>query len=194
MRTRFKLVQLAAATALLAVSSGQATRAQQAQLSRNAEHVALASTSSTAEQESSQPPAKAGHEGLKVHGHWKIVVRNPDGSLAKEIEFENALVTPGGGDIALASLLAGYLSAGAWEILVVPQSGSTGLCGGGSGTACIIAGANTLAASIDDCPSPGCAATLQGPTVTNGYGSGSSKPAQMQLQGSFVSPNWCPAH
>ncbi len=47
------------------------------------------------------PPAKAGaakpargsHEGIKVYGYWKIDVRNPDGSLARHVEFENALTS-----------------------------------------------------------------------------------------------------
>jgi hypothetical protein len=33
-------------------------------------------------------------DGIKVHGHWTIEVRNPDGTLAKHSEFENSLATP----------------------------------------------------------------------------------------------------
>jgi hypothetical protein len=29
-------------------------------------------------------------EGIKVHGHWVIEVRNPDGKVATRREFENA--------------------------------------------------------------------------------------------------------
>jgi hypothetical protein len=34
---------------------------------------------------------KAVVQGIKVNGYWKIDVRNPDGSLVKHVEFENAL-------------------------------------------------------------------------------------------------------
>jgi len=34
---------------------------------------------------------KGVNQGILVSGYWKIDVRNPDGSLAKHIEFENAL-------------------------------------------------------------------------------------------------------
>jgi hypothetical protein len=32
---------------------------------------------------------------IKVHGDWEITVTNPDGSIAQERSFQNALVTPG---------------------------------------------------------------------------------------------------
>jgi hypothetical protein len=35
------------------------------------------------------------HVGLKVHGHWIMEVRNPDGTSAQHIEFENALANLG---------------------------------------------------------------------------------------------------
>jgi len=46
---------------------------------------------------------KATVEGVKVHGHWTIDVKNPDGSHASHHEFENALVS--GGGAALSSIL-----------------------------------------------------------------------------------------
>jgi len=33
-------------------------------------------------------------EGIKVHGHWKIEILDPDGTLVSATEFENALVDP----------------------------------------------------------------------------------------------------
>jgi hypothetical protein len=33
-------------------------------------------------------------EGIKVHGHWVLEIRNPDGSLASRKEFENSLTRP----------------------------------------------------------------------------------------------------
>lgn len=31
------------------------------------------------------------HQGIKVHGHWTIVVRNADGTIAAQRDFENSL-------------------------------------------------------------------------------------------------------
>jgi hypothetical protein len=63
-------------------------------------------------------------EGITVHGHWVIDVRNPDGTLASHSDFENAL-TPNG-----AAVLAMFLSREAtaiveWVIELVPN-GSIG--------------------------------------------------------------------
>lgn len=35
------------------------------------------------------------NEGIKVHGHWTIEVRDPDGRLAAHREFENSLAPSG---------------------------------------------------------------------------------------------------
>ena len=43
-------------------------------------------------------------EGLQVHGHWRVVVRNPDGSIASRHEFNNALVDEA---VPLRALLGG---------------------------------------------------------------------------------------
>jgi hypothetical protein len=45
------------------------------------------------------------HEGIKVHGHWMIEVRNPAGRLLSHAEFENSLVSSGAGQ-----LLPGFLA------------------------------------------------------------------------------------
>jgi hypothetical protein len=59
------------------------------------------------------------HEGIKVHGHWTIEVRNPDGTVVTHREFENALV-PG---TVLASILSRQSSVGPWLITL-----SGGVC------------------------------------------------------------------
>jgi hypothetical protein len=41
-------------------------------------------------------------EGIKVHGHWTIEVRDPDGRLVERRQFENALVPTGAGVLARA--------------------------------------------------------------------------------------------
>jgi len=62
-------------------------------------------------------------EGITVHGHWEIEVRNPDGSLAERREFENALVQTGGQ--ILAQLLGATLSPGPWVIRAQRTGGYT---------------------------------------------------------------------
>jgi hypothetical protein len=82
-------------------------------------------------------------EGITVHGHWTIDVKNPDGKLVKHVEFENSL-DPGfpiefnsaangnavtsipGGVFLLNSILSGRAAPApyAWGIMLVgPGSG-----------------------------------------------------------------------
>jgi len=69
-----------------------------------------------------EPREGAPGEGIKVHGHWVIDVRNPDGSLASHLEFENRLALPGdepfggAGNRILAALLGRANSVGVWEV------------------------------------------------------------------------------
>lgn len=51
-----------------------------------------------------KPSGDSRHEGIKVHGHWTIEVRNSDGTLATHREFENSL-TQSTGSPLLANLL-----------------------------------------------------------------------------------------
>lgn len=60
-------------------------------------------------------PNQGLNTGIKVHGHWVIEVKEPDGKLVSHTEFENSLQQ--GGQFALAALLSGY-SPGDWEILL----------------------------------------------------------------------------
>ncbi len=55
------------------------------------------------------------NEGIKVHGHWTIDVRNPDGTLVTHREFENALDNFSGAK-ALARFLARQNTPGMWAI------------------------------------------------------------------------------
>jgi hypothetical protein len=88
--------------------------AQQAAQGQGSKAMVAASTTPAARPAAAQKP---GSEGLKVHGHWKIEVKNPDGTLARTVKFENALATPGEGDLALVQLLAGMSMAGDWAIV-----------------------------------------------------------------------------
>jgi len=44
-------------------------------------------------------------EGVKLHGDWEIIVRNPDGTVVRSANFKNSLVDSG--KTALANLLLG---------------------------------------------------------------------------------------
>ena len=60
---------------------------------------------------------KGAGEGIKVHGHWTIEVRNADGTLDSRREVENALVIwTAGGQTLLAGLLANFYSDPIWFV------------------------------------------------------------------------------
>lgn len=88
------------------------------------------------------PAPKGTHEGIKVHGHWTIEVRNPDGKVATHREFENSLVN-GPGAATLVSLLVGnFVPGGAFIALsdaANPQTGGPCPPVGGS-TNCLLVG------------------------------------------------------
>ena len=71
-------------------------------------------------------PAPGGPvEGIAVHGHWIIEVKNPDGTLAERREFDNAL-SPVSGGRTLALILARVNSVGGWRITLLPNPLSEG--------------------------------------------------------------------
>ena len=65
---------------------------------------------------SAQAESSGPREGIKVHGHWTIDVRNPDGKLVTHREFENALTQPGAN--VLAAILSRNASPGEWWIRI----------------------------------------------------------------------------
>jgi hypothetical protein len=73
------------------------------------------------------------HQGLKLHGHWTITIKNPDGTVTSHNEFENSLT--GGGPSAILSLIAGQatpsdLMIGFSDVGGTPPCVSTqGVCG-----------------------------------------------------------------
>jgi hypothetical protein len=74
-------------------------------------------------------------EGIKVHGHWTIEIRRPDGSLVSHSEFENSLTTEG--MIALSKLMWGD-SVTTWQILL-DDGTQSGPCESASGpTYCVM--------------------------------------------------------
>ena len=93
-------------------------------------NLALAQGSAaTSAQASGRNKAPSGpQEGIKIHGHWTIVIKNPDGSVLSRHEFENALV-PGGSDM-LAQLLGRTTTTGGWGISLLPSTPGGSSCGG----------------------------------------------------------------
>jgi hypothetical protein len=57
---------------------------------------------------------KGQHEGITVHGHWTIDVKNPDGTRVSHRDFENSLSSDGKN--LLTSLLLGAAVPGWWHI------------------------------------------------------------------------------
>lgn len=77
------------------------------------------------------------HEGIKVHGHWTIEVRNPDGNLVTHREFENSL-QPLGAQV-IGQLLTRQVVVGGMAIQLDAQSSSASPClTASSTTACLI--------------------------------------------------------
>jgi hypothetical protein len=65
----------------------------------------------------SDKPSGGPREGLKVHGHWTIDVRNADGTLASHREFENSLQASGA--TTLVNSLARTQVIGLWSVALV---------------------------------------------------------------------------
>jgi hypothetical protein len=94
-------------------------------------------------------PATAGErrpggtkEGIKIHGHWTIEVRNPDGKLVSHTEFENAL-TPFG-VTQLSEVLIGAGVPGGYTVNLISGVEFTGPCSAtglaGTNTSCNLVG------------------------------------------------------
>lgn len=90
--------------------------------------VALAVVLGTAAAGGASEPGGGQAEGITVHGHWTIEVRNADGSLGSRREIENELVVMvGGGGSLLAGLLANFYSDPIWQISLYGPN-TTGPC------------------------------------------------------------------
>jgi hypothetical protein len=76
----------------------------------------------------SKPAPKGTHEGITVHGHWTIEVRNPDGKVVSHTEFENSLAPDG--SVNLTSLLLGNFVPGGYEVTLYNASASSAYLSG----------------------------------------------------------------
>jgi hypothetical protein len=57
-------------------------------------------------------PAKGAKEGIVVHGHWTIEVKNPDGKVVARQDFENTLDPIEGADLLTGLLSGEYVTDG----------------------------------------------------------------------------------
>lgn len=141
----------------LVVSVSGVTRAQSepAQTAPDAEPDRSALQVQAAAMAEQSPPTdesrpKGKNEGITIHGHWTIEVRNPDGKVVTHREFENSLV-PVGKNV-LASLLSNTAVVGSWVVYLCHT--------GGKGVNCILPGdvldlaqAGSLWGTPSNCPS-----------------------------------------
>jgi hypothetical protein len=73
-------------------------------------------------EEESAKPDKPGHQGIKVHGHWVLQVKNHDGTLAERREFENSLITTSSPDKATNSGAAWLVAVLSGNVAVTPPA------------------------------------------------------------------------
>jgi hypothetical protein len=120
-----------------------------------------------------EPKNKGAAEGIKVHGHWTIEVRDPDGKVATHREFENKLspTLGSGGAVLISELMLGQISASPsgfeiallnsnnsfhWELLPaylvasppIPDTGVINVTPSTSGNPPVATGAFTLSGSV----------------------------------------------
>ncbi len=123
-------VVLAVLVSMAGLSHAQAAGAAAQPGTKAAAPVATPQNASPTAQ-SGQPAATSkrqpggNHEGIQVHGHWTIEVRNPDGKLVSHTEFENALASNGGASL-LAGLLTGTVTPGSWFVYLASDTSGDG--------------------------------------------------------------------
>jgi hypothetical protein len=91
--------------------------------------------------------AAAQSEGIRVRGQWVIDVRDPDGTLAQHLEFDNAL-TPAGQHV-LAGLLTGEWRIAHFEIHLGDSSGGFRMKDDNGATALVATRTNANSAVLE---------------------------------------------
>lgn len=137
-------------------------------------------TTAIGKDESAKKPAGGVNQGIKMHGHWVIDIKNPDGTLSQHHEFENSLQYDG--QQLLLGLLSGYASMGQWEIYFTAPTGGTSPCTSGTYPFCAIAQSTTYQPGAFACTVYTCVGGL---TVTPTFGVGPS----LVLSGSITAQN-----
>jgi hypothetical protein len=134
--SHFQISLAGACSVLLILGGAQSAQAQRAApgppiinpLLADSHTVATAEPGSNGPMGETAKPSeldKPGHDGIKIHGHWVIDVRNPDGKVVQHRDFENSLVTNGAamsGDQILAALLSGNATVGDPAVVFIKGS------------------------------------------------------------------------
>lgn len=146
-------------------------------------YVFLHSATSEQDEEGEATPGDAQHQNIKMHGHWIIDIKNPDGTLADHRDFHNSLQYDGAE--YLLALMAGYWVPSDYEIFLQPSNGSAGPCTPPTNgiPGCVIVRSLATQPALDGCGSGGyyCATGLT-TTYTLSFSSASS----MVLAGSIT--------
>jgi hypothetical protein len=123
-------------------------------------------------------------EHLKVWGKWKIVVKNPDGTVASTTEFENSLFDKG---LTAEQLLAGYIVPNSWSVGLFngPSGDGPGPCGSGFVGLCYIVPSTTSTAGTQICSIFGRDSSVYGTCVGGGLTT-SIVGSAFQLTGGFT--------
>jgi len=126
----------AATAALIALVTASITLPVSAQQAATAATPAAKATVPTAkpvvqaeEEETTPAPKKPGHEGITVHGHWVMDLKDKDGKVIEHRDFQNSLDRNNGTNL-LVQLLTGVVVGGNMEIDAI-KSATTGPFGGG---------------------------------------------------------------
>jgi len=69
---------------------------------------------------------KAAESNIKVHGNWTITVKNQDGEVVKQRNFENSLEQKGAG--ALVEMMASEYAFGRWNVSIDAGTEDNDLC------------------------------------------------------------------
>jgi hypothetical protein len=118
----------------------------------------------------SQKTASGMNQNMKMHGHWTIDIKNPDGTLVQHHEFENSIQYDG--QNYLVGLMSGYGAAGPWEIYFTSAgaTASTSPCNTGTYPYCAIVYSTTAQPGLFVCNGFYTCAT--GLTITPTFGVG----------------------
>jgi hypothetical protein len=149
---------------------------------------------STENEQETPRPTRPGNQGIKVHGHWKIDVREKDGTFVKTIEFDNSLVTPNSADTVLSQMMAGQFALAGLYVQANTAAGvssggtAAGVCGNsglGNNVGCaMIPGSLTNGLiAFNTCNLVACFVGLTQTYVP--YNSSTAAAAYFRLQGSF---------
>jgi hypothetical protein len=85
-------------------------------------------SATAANEDADRRPSSGMKQAIRMHGHWIIDIKNPDGTLVQHHEFENSIQYDG--QNYLIGLMSGYGAAGPWEIYFssVGANASTSPC------------------------------------------------------------------